>query len=175
MFYAMHSCLKKSSKTFSLSSERRCMKFVEAMTQRIRFTNDPLTKREQRELGACKLSFTIVLRGRTFPRINDAFYSWCRSTKNPYVTIRYARSHADIWMDLPGISGLLDLEGAKEFQALCLGYDFHGEGDDFKNPGITGLPKEKAAEFARRLVEIGLGFCRRYLAEEDIALIETNH
>ena len=130
-------------------------------------TNSALTKRECQELDACKLSFTIVWKGRKQPRIDDTFYSWSRRAKTPYVRIHYRHSRAYIFMDLPNASGSLDIEGMRELRALCLNYGF--ECDSIKSTHPIELPTEQAEVFAKRLVEIGLGFCGRYLAEHDAA------
>ena len=140
------------------------------VTRTIPFTNPALTKRERHELDACKLSSTIVWKGRKQPRIDDVFYSWCRRTKFPYVRIHYRRSHADIFMDLPG-AGSLDLEGIGQLRALCLNYGL--QCDSIKSTHPIGLPTAKAEEFAKRLVEIGLSFCGRYRAEQDAPYTES--
>jgi hypothetical protein len=120
-----------------------------------------LTKREKAELAGCKQSLTIVWKGPIPPRIDEIFFLWCRQMHNPYVHVSLRRTYADIVMDLPNGSGLLDTEGKDQFRALCVSHGCSEKWDCFENPAVTGVPREMAFEIAPFVVQIGLDFCRR--------------
>lgn len=129
--------------------------------------NANFTKREKIELEECKKSLIIsckVGRGgvvRT-PRINHCFFWWCQHTKQPYVQITLNRTTAEIFMDLPNGSGLLDEDGARQFHALCSEYGFPQQEITCTRPTVEGIPLEMTTGFARHLVQIGHNFCMRY-------------
>lgn len=123
--------------------------------------NRRLKEQEQLDLETCKQTLTITWKKPIPPRIDEAFYSWCRRTNNPYVRIRQKRNSADIFMDLPNASGVLDSEGKIEFSSLCLSYGFPEKGNTFRVPSADDIPLAVVPEFARKAVSIGLGFCGR--------------
>lgn len=126
--------------------------------------NTNFTKREKEELEQCKKSLIISWTARKnggIPRINDSFFKWCQRTKQPYVQITLKRINANIFMDLPNASGLLDKDGAKQFHALCSEYGLPPQEMSFEKPSIEGLPREMAAGFAYKLVQIGRDYCMR--------------
>ncbi len=124
-----------------------------------------MTKHDLAELEMCKQTFTITWNGGRCPIIDEPFYRWCQQTRNPYVRICRWRTRADVEMELPFVPGLLDSQGARQFRALCLGIG-DSDRENFDKPALSRLPKERASEFAQRLVQIGLGFCQRHQPEE---------
>jgi hypothetical protein len=127
--------------------------------------NVNFTKQEREELEQCKKSLIISWNGRKnggIPRIDEPFYNWCRRTKQPYVRVTLKRTSADIFMDLPNASGLLDKSGAQQFHALCSEFGFPPQEIKYENPSADGLPREMAADFAKNLVEIGRNYCSRF-------------
>lgn len=64
-------------------------------------------------------------------------------------------------MDLPNASGLLDTEGSNQFRVLCIGYGVREAGNTFTKPSMDDVPLELTEDFARKLVAIGLDYCRR--------------
>ena len=124
-----------------------------------------LTKREKAELAECKQTFVIFTKGRNRPGIDEVFYFWCRQTNNPYLEVHLRRTYADISMDLPNGSGLLDTEGKDQFRALCVSLGCHEKGKCFEIPTLRCVPREIALKIAPLVVEIGFDFCRRNPAE----------
>jgi len=120
-----------------------------------------LTKKETEELERCKQTLTITWQSSTSPKIDEIFYNWCYQTNEPYVRIRKFRKSANFMMELPNDSRSLDAEGINQFRELCLSRGCSEKGNEFKNPSINDVPLELADEFAKRLVEIGMDFCRR--------------
>jgi hypothetical protein len=126
--------------------------------------NTTFTKREKEELEQCKKSLIIswkIRKDGSTPRIDGFLHSWCQRTNQPYVQIKLNRTDANVFMDLPG-PGLLDKEGAQQFRTLFFDTGFPEQGITFEKPAVDGLPHEKVAEFAQKLVQIGRDFCLRH-------------
>ena len=124
--------------------------------------NAKLTKRDAVELEKLKQALIIEWKSSQPPKLDEFFYWWCRKTNNPYVRISKRRKYARILMDLPNASGLLDEEGGGELHDFCVAYGFTEKGNNFRNPDFDhDFPLEDARRFAKKLVQIGLGFCER--------------
>jgi hypothetical protein len=123
--------------------------------------SNTLTKRDKEELERSKQTLIIIYKSSDPPQIDKAFHSWCQRTHNPYVGISKRRVRANIFMELPNASDLLDAEGNNQFRMLCLSYGVPEAGNTFKTPSIHDVPLELAEDFARKLVAIGLDYCRR--------------
>jgi hypothetical protein len=123
--------------------------------------NNKLTKGEKEGLERSKQTLIIIWKGSKPPKTDEVFWSWCRRTNNPYVHIRKRRTQANIMMDLPNASGLLDTEGSNQFRVLCIGYGVREAGNTFTKPSMDDVPLELTEDFARKLVAIGLDYCRR--------------
>ncbi|MEO6036025.1 MAG: hypothetical protein ABIQ35_12285 [Verrucomicrobiota bacterium] len=119
------------------------------------------SKRQKAELEHCKKTLIIVWKTPSPPTIDKVFYTWCRRTNNPYVRICKRRKYANISMDLPNVSGFLDVEGSNQLRILCLNYGFPEEGNSFRNASVEDFPIKDAGGYAQKLVQIGLDFCRR--------------
>lgn len=120
------------------------------------------TEPEIEELEQCKKSLIISWKSRkngSVPRIDESFYNWCRRTKQPYVRVTLKRTSADIFMDLPNASGLLDKSGAQQFHALCSEFGFPPQEISYEKPSVEGLPREMAVDFAKKLADIGRNYC----------------
>ena len=123
--------------------------------------SNTLTKSDKEELERSKQTLIIIWKSPKPPKIEKAFHSWCQRTNNPYVRISKRRVQANIFMDLPNASGLLDTEGSNQLRMLYLSYGFPEAGNTFNKLGRDNVPLELTENFARKLAAIGLDYCRR--------------
>lgn len=121
-----------------------------------------LTKREQAELEATKQTLIIAWNNSETPKIDAPFFWWCRRSHKPYVRISKRRKFANVMMDLPNASGLLDTEGSEQLRLLCRRFGVPEDaGNTFRNPSMNDVPLDLAEDFARKLLSVGLDFCQR--------------
>jgi len=124
-----------------------------------------LTKREREEFEKAKQTLMIVWNNSKTPRIDEPFFWWCRRAHKPYVRISKRRTRAHVMMDLPNASGLLDAEGSEQLRLVCRSYGVPETGNTFKNPSMDDVPLDLAADFARKLLSVGLDYCQRNPAQ----------